>query len=73
MSAPFLSMEHFHAVDAETCAQTIAESRIECAIDMGEFVIHSGTRYGSPVVIVEHKKQQADQLSAVWFNDGSAS
>jgi hypothetical protein len=76
MSAAFLSIEHFHAVDAETCKQTIEESKIEYSTDMGRgVIIHHGMRYGSPVVIAEYENQKADELSGIWFNenDGSAS
>ena len=64
-----LSAEHFHAVDAQTVRQTIAESDLECPIDMGAFTVYHGTRYGAPIVIVEHHHQRANGLSAVWFND----
>lgn len=65
-----LSVEHFHAVDAETIQQTIKESQLEYSIEMGAFVIHHGTRYGAPIVIAEHNNQQADELSGIWFHDG---
>lgn len=67
-----LSIEHFHAVDAETVCQTIAESDLDhdSTIDMGGFTIHHGTRGGAPIVIVEHHDQQADELSGIWYVDG---
>lgn len=64
-----LTAEHFHAVDAEPCKQTIAESQIDYVIDMGGFVVHHGTRDGAPIVIAEHRDQQIDELSGVWFDD----
>lgn len=66
----FLAVEHFHAVDAETVRQTIAESQLEYSIDMGAFTVHHGTRDCAPIIIIEHHDQQPDQLSGVWFNDG---
>lgn len=65
-----LSAEHFHAVDADTCKQTIAESKLDYSIDMGGFTVHHGTRHGAPIVIAEHHAQKADELSGVWFDDG---
>lgn len=73
MSAAFMVMANFSAVTSEVCAQTISESQIEYVIDMGGFAIHHGMRYGSPIVIAEHNNQQADQLSGIWYDDGSAS
>jgi hypothetical protein len=68
MSVPqLLSIEHFHAVDAATCKQTIAESQLEYSIDMGIFTVHHGTRCGSPIVIAEHHNQKADELSGIWY------
>lgn len=65
-----LSLEHLHAVDAQTVRQTIAESEIDSSIDMGAFSVHHGSRDGARIVIVEHHNQRPDELSAVWFNDG---
>jgi hypothetical protein len=65
----FMTVKHFHAVDAQTVRQTIAESDLECPVDMGAFTVYHGTRYGAPIVIVEHHDQQPDELSAIWFND----
>jgi hypothetical protein len=66
----FLTIEHFHAVDAAICKQTLAESAIEHSVDMGGgFAIHHGTRYGAPIVVVENSSQQPDQLSAVWYDE----
>lgn len=67
-----LAAEHFYAIDAETTRQTIAESRINYSTDMGRFTIHHGERYGLPIVIVEHHDQQPDELSGIWFNEGTA-
>jgi hypothetical protein len=64
-----LTAEHFHAVDAATCKQTIDESEIEYSIDMGSFTIHHGAREGAPIVIAEHHKQQPEELSGVWYDD----
>lgn len=65
-----LSAEHFHPVDAATCKQTMAESDLDYSIQMGDtFSIHHGTRYGSPIVIVEHHDQQAPGLSGVWYDE----
>lgn len=64
-----LTVEHFHAVDAATCQQTLAESVIEYSIDMGGFTVHHGTRDGAQIVVVEHNDQQPDQLSAVWYDE----
>lgn len=66
---PSLRAEHFHAVDVETARQTIAESSLDCSIDMGRFTIHHGTRHGAPIVIAEHNNQQADELSGVWYSE----
>jgi len=65
-----LTAEHFHAVDAETARQTIAESTLKYSIDMGGFTVHHGTRDGAPIIIVEHHDQQPDQLSGIWYDDG---
>jgi hypothetical protein len=65
-----LTAEHFHAVDAATCKQTMAESHLEYSIDMGGFTLHHGTRNGAPIVIAEHHNQKADELSGIWFDDG---
>lgn len=59
--------DDFHAVDKATVKQTIVESSIVFSCDMGCFVAHHGTRYGKPILIVEHKNQQLDQLSGVWY------
>jgi hypothetical protein len=64
-----LAVEQFHAVDAATCAQTLAESIVEYSIDMGSFTVHHGTRDGIQIVVVAHHDQQPDQLSAVWYDD----
>ena len=64
-----LAVEHFHAVDAATCKQTLAESEIVNSIDMGGFTLHHGARHGAPIVIAEHHEQQADELSGIWYDD----
>lgn len=64
-----LSVEHFHAVDAAICKQTIEESELEFSICMGRFTIHHGTRYGNPIVIAEHHDQQAGERSGVWYDE----
>ena len=64
-----LSAEHFHAINAGTCKQTIEESQLEYSVCMGAFTIHHGTRYGSPIVIVEHHNQQAGEFSGVWYDE----
>jgi hypothetical protein len=64
-----LSVEHFHAVDAATCKQTMAESHLEYSIDMGGFTLHHGTRFSAPIIIAEHHSQKADELSGIWFDD----
>lgn len=64
-----LAAEHFHPVDAATCAQTIAESILDFSVYMGAFTLHHGTRFGSPIVIAEHHNQKADELSGVWYDD----
>ena len=60
-----LSVEHFHAVDTATCKQTMAESRIEYSIEMGDLMLHHGTRHGAPIVIAQHHNQNADELSGI--------
>lgn len=65
-----LSAEHFHAVDAATCKQAMAESQLEYSIDMGGFTLHHGQRYDVPIVIAEHHDQKADELSGIWHDDG---
>lgn len=70
MKCATLAVEHFHAVSAEVVRQTIAESNLEYSIDMGAYSVHHGTREGVQILIVEHHNQAADQLSAIWFNDG---
>ncbi|WP_295997173.1 hypothetical protein [Rugamonas sp.] len=65
-----LTVENFHAVDAYTCKQTMAESRLEYSIDMGGFTLHHGTRHGAPIIIAEHLNQKADELSGIWFDGG---
>lgn len=64
-----LNIEHFHTVDAAICKQTMAESVIDHSIDLGRFTIHHGTREGAPIIIAEHRNQQADELSAIWYDD----
>lgn len=66
-----LSIEHFHAVDANTCKQTMAESQLEYSIDMGGFTVHHGTRHGTPIIISEHHNQEADELSGIWYDDST--
>lgn len=61
-------IEHFYCVDSEVAQQTIRESAIAHSIDMGLFSIHHGSRYGSPIVIVERHDQATDELSAIWFD-----
>jgi len=65
-----LAVENLHAVSAEVVRQTIAESDLQYSIDMGAYSVHHGTREGIQILIVEHHNQTADQLSAIWFNDG---
>lgn len=65
-----LTAENFHAVDADTCKQTMAESCLEYSIDMGGFTLHHGTRHSAPIIIAEHHNQKADELSGIWFDDG---
>lgn len=65
-----LCVEQFHAVDANTCKQTMAESHLEYSIDMGGFTLHHGTRHGAPIIIAEHHNQKANELSGIWFDDG---
>jgi hypothetical protein len=67
-----LSVENFHAVDTDTCRQTMAESQLEYSIEMGGFTIHHGTRHGVPIIIAEHHTQQADELSGIWFDDAQS-
>jgi hypothetical protein len=64
-----LTAEHFHAVDAATCKQTIEESLLEFSICMGGFTLHHGMRYGSPIVIAEHHNQQPGEFSGVWYEE----
>jgi len=65
-----LSAELFHAIDAATCQQTMAESVLDYSIRMGDtFTIHHGTRDGLPIIIVEHHDQQPGELSGVWFQE----
>jgi hypothetical protein len=66
-----LLARHFHAVDADTCKQTIAESKLDYSIDMGTFTVHHGTRDSAPIVIAEHHTQKADELSGVWFDESN--
>ena len=65
-----LTAEHLYSVDAAVCRQTLAESDIEYSFDMGCFTIHHGMRYGAPIVIAELHNQNANELSAVWYDDG---
>ena len=60
-----LTAENFHAVDADTLKQTMAESHLEYSIDMGAFTVHHGTRHGAPIIIAEHLNQKADELSGI--------
>lgn len=64
-----LTVEHFHAVDAATCKQTIEEAQLEFSICMGSFTLHHGTRYGLPIVIAEHHDQKLGELSGVWYDE----
>ena len=66
-----LIAEHFYAVTADICNQTIAESKLDYSIDMGAFTVHHGTRNGAPIVIAEHHSQTDGELSGVWFDDTS--
>lgn len=65
-----LTAENFHAVDAATCKQTMAESHLDYSIEMGTFTVHHGSRHGAPIIITEHHNQEADELSGIWFDDG---
>ena len=66
-----LTVASFHAVDADTMRQTLAESEMEYSIDIGRGItIHHGQREGAPIVVVQHHNQQPDELSAVWYDDG---
>lgn len=65
-----ISAEHFHAVDAATCQQTINESDVDYSIVMGAtFTIHHGTRCGAPIVIVENHDQRPGELSGIWYSE----
>ena len=68
-----LTADHFHPVDADNVRQTMAESDLDpdSSIDMGGFTIHHGTRYGAPIIIVEHHDQQPDELSGIWYDDSA--
>ena len=66
-----MHIEHFYPVDAKTLRQTIRETKIHHQIDMGDFDIIHGTRDGQPIVICKHHNQTADQLSGIWYDDGS--
>ncbi|WP_136417740.1 hypothetical protein [Herbaspirillum sp. ST 5-3] len=68
----WLSLENFYAVDAETVRQTLAESEISHSIALADRVVaHHGMRFREPIVIVEIIDQRADELSAVWYGEGS--
>lgn len=63
-----LNDEHFHAVNAVICKQTMAESDFVYSIEMGKaFTIHHGMRYGAPIVIVENHNHEVGELSGVWY------
>lgn len=68
-----LSPKHFHAVDASTVCQTLAESEITHSIALADRVVaHHGARFGAPIVIVEIIDQRDDELSAIWYDDRGA-
>lgn len=68
-----LSLKHFHAVDAATVRQTLAESEITHSIALADRIVtHHGSRFGMPIAIVEIIDQRTDELSAVWYDEGSA-
>lgn len=64
-----LSVEHFHAVNAATLQQTLAESQLEYSIDMGGFSLHHGLHFGALIVIAENHSQAADALHGIWYDD----
>jgi hypothetical protein len=63
-----MAFKHFYCVGKDVTRQTLQESKIDHSIDMGLFSIHHGSRYGSPIVIVERHQQGPGELSAVWFD-----
>jgi hypothetical protein len=65
-----LLAEHFYAVHKNTAQETKAESRIEHSIDMGSFTVNHGTRFGAPIMIVEHNTHGANDLDAIWYDEG---
>ena len=67
ISCGAMAAKNFYAVSIETLHRTIEESEIDYSIDMGSFIVHHGTRDNTPIVIAEHKNQQANELSGVWF------
>lgn len=67
-----LSLECFYVIDAATVRQTLTESEISHSIALADRVVaHHGTRFRKPIVIVEVIDQRADELSAVWYDEGN--
>lgn len=57
----------FYAVNFETFAQTLEESKIEASYEMGGGVaIHHGTRNGSPVWLMDNP---LGDLYGVWVEE----
>lgn len=61
-----MSPEHWHAVRRDTLTETLAESIIDFAIDLGGGVtLHLGTRSGAPITLIENS---LGDLNAVWYD-----
>ncbi|MDX5300096.1 MAG: hypothetical protein LPK85_14230, partial [Gammaproteobacteria bacterium] len=64
-----MSPEHLHLVPFAVLADTLAESAITHAVDLGGAVtLHVGTREGTPIVLIENP---LGALNAVWYDNGA--
>lgn len=64
-----MSPEHLHLVPFAVFAETLADSEITHAVDLGGAVtLHVGSRGGAPIVLVENP---LGALNAVWYDDGA--
>lgn len=56
----------FHAVKFEVFCQTLEESAVTYSIDMGGVAIHYGTRYGSPIWLMDNPM---GSLYGIWVEE----
>ena len=59
----------FYAVDFETFADTLNESKITYTLDMGSVTIHHGTREGSQIWLLDNP---CGVLYGIWTEEDAA-